>query len=661
MPADPRAKFAIVADASDYNRKLKSARRNTDSFAQSIRSSLKVGAAAGAAAVTAAAIGLTRLASEAAKSADALAKQADILGISTQKLAAYQHAARLSGSSNEGLEKGMRKLQKSIVDATNGMSTYTRAFDALKLDPAELKQMAPDQQFEALGKAFAGVKDQAEKVAIAYDLFGGRNTTLLNTLVLTGEQLNKIEEDTKRWGTALTRVDARKIEAANDAVERSKSALEGLGTNIAVAVAPFKQDVANAFADAAAESNGFRDEIQATMEALVVGANFAMNAVRGIQLTIQGAKLAALSVQEALAEKASGFAIVGGGFIETGESARKFNEAGQANLRREIAKTKAAIKVLVDEFQSGEEALTEFRLRQEEALAAARNSLNADGDGESDDDSDSRFKLFGDREREQLEAKVEAIRQSLLTENELIRQAQEDREAILQESRELGLVTQAEHNELVIETARQTADRLLEIERRRIAEQEKLERRHQQVLINSRATSGRQLLALARSLGQRSKTIARAAFIAEKAVAVARIIVNTNGAAARALAELGPIAGPPLAAKIKASGYTLAALTAAIGISEAASFGRSASPGISGAADPQLGAPTNPIFANGASAAGSGSADQRPQTVVNFNVYGDVNGQNGYTVIDEIRQIVEETDAVIFSPTSRQALDLLSD
>lgn len=649
MALDPRAKFLITA-ATDFSK----ASSESKTFLGSLQKTAKVAVAAVGAAATVAAAATLRLASDSAKSADALAKQADILGITTQKMAAYQLAARLSGSSNDGFEKGLRKLQKSIVDATNGMTTYTRAFDALKLDPEELKALTPDKQFEALGQAFAGVETQIERVVIAYDLFGGKNTALLNTLVTTGTQLNQIERDTKAWGIALTRVDARQIEQANDAVERAKTATAGIGTSIALALAPLRKDVANSFADAASEANGFKAEIQATMEALVFGANFAANTVRGIQVALLGAKLASLSIQESLNEKLA----EDGWFkrlleLRSGNPGADYTRSTAAvdAIRAEMDETAAAMETLVGKFQDGEAAVAQFRDRQQQAIAAAKDSLQSPGgNGNEDDGEDTTF--FGDAEKAQLAQRLQAVQQTLLSESEAMRAAYLERQAIVQENYEAELIGDEERNAITVQLAQEHAKKLIDIDKKRVAEQQNLEHKHQSAMTSLRSQAVGTAISLLHQLGARSKTIARAAIIAEKAYAVTRIIIQTNIAAAKALAELGPIAGPPAALKIKAWGYGLAAATTALGIAQVASVGQ-------GSTGTTIGTPSNPVFTDSSSTNDfDEGASQSGRNVVNITINGDVNGDQAETVITRIQELVEEQDVVIFSAESHQGLAL---
>lgn len=652
MPGDPRAKFRIVGDNSDYRRALKESQRDTQTFASSVGGALKVGAVAGAAAIAGAAVAIRTMAAEAARNADSLAKQADVLGITTQKLAAYRHAADLTGAGQENLDKGIKKLQKSIVDATNGLTTYTRAFDKLQLDPEQLKRMAPDEQFEAVGKALAGVETQAERVAIAYDLFGGRNTALLNTLVLTGEQLNAIEADTKAWGNALSRVDARQIERANDAVNRAQTATQGIATNIALAIAPIREGLANAFADAARESNGFKSEINTAIESLVIGANFLRNAINGIRLAWLGVKLAALETARAVADA---IGTIDYDFVSLREGFRKNPNAGASReLIESLDATGAAIDDILTKFQSGDEALAKFREAVAASAAAAAASLEGEGfQGGGDSEGVEGPNFFTDTQREQLAARLAALQSTLLAETEAIIAAREERLALADEAFEADLLTFEEREALKADIYKQAQDKLVEIDRRRLAQQYALEAQAQATLLSLRRQAADNAIQTLQLLGQRSKTLARAAFIAERAYRVTEIIISTNAAVARAMAEIPYPANFGVAAAVAASGYALAAATAATafgsrgGGSQTFSASGSSSASISSGVDSLSGPDAEQAFG------------QAPRRVVNVTIAGSLLA--GQDTLDSLKSWIRDltdADEVIISGNSRQAQEL---
>src|SRR6056297_1681229 len=70
----------------------------------------KLGAAAG----VAAAGGLTLLTVQSLRNVDALAKKADKIGLTTEKLAALNHLANLTGGSSQGMAEALTKATKRL-------------------------------------------------------------------------------------------------------------------------------------------------------------------------------------------------------------------------------------------------------------------------------------------------------------------------------------------------------------------------------------------------------------------------------------------------------------------------------------------------------------------------------------------------------------------
>jgi len=66
----------------------------------------------------------------------------------------------------------INKMQKNIVDATDGTSKAAEAFVSLGIPLSKLQSMSPEEQFKALGKAIAGVQDPAQQTAISMEVFG---------------------------------------------------------------------------------------------------------------------------------------------------------------------------------------------------------------------------------------------------------------------------------------------------------------------------------------------------------------------------------------------------------------------------------------------------------------------------------------------------------
>ena len=256
----------------------------------------KIGAAFATAGV-AAGIALTKMSMQ---NVDALAKVSDRLGIATQSLAGLQHAANLAGVENATLEKSLVKLAVGVSDAADGTGIAKDAFIELGLSAALLEKMPVDQQMLKVADAMQGVELQADKVRLATELFGSRGVAVLNMLGGGSENLAKVAKEANHLGIAINRVDAAKIELANDAVTRAKGVFTGLGNQLATAFSPIIDDVATKFYQSALDAKGFGDIGQDVAEALVNGFGFVLDAIQMVQHGILGLELIALKAKKGL-------------------------------------------------------------------------------------------------------------------------------------------------------------------------------------------------------------------------------------------------------------------------------------------------------------------------------------------------------------------------
>lgn len=93
-------------------------------------------------------------------------------GVAVKELVILQQAFEDNGVAGDAVGKIINKLQKSIVDFGAGLSTQTRAFDALGITFDRLENKSPLQQFELVQKAIAEMEDPTKRAAAAMDIFG---------------------------------------------------------------------------------------------------------------------------------------------------------------------------------------------------------------------------------------------------------------------------------------------------------------------------------------------------------------------------------------------------------------------------------------------------------------------------------------------------------
>ncbi|XAM00056.1 hypothetical protein OT109_01460 [Phycisphaeraceae bacterium D3-23] len=98
-----------------------------------------------------------------ASTGDALDKMARRTGFTVEALSELDFAAQQSGTSLAALQTGIRQLQKNIIDLGRGLATQRNAFDAMGLTFEQLKDLSPEQQFEAVAAAIGRIEDPTER------------------------------------------------------------------------------------------------------------------------------------------------------------------------------------------------------------------------------------------------------------------------------------------------------------------------------------------------------------------------------------------------------------------------------------------------------------------------------------------------------------------
>jgi len=269
------------------------------SIGASVTKIAKIGAAFAAAGV-ASGVALTKASMV---SIDALAKTSDRLGIATESLAGLQHAASLAGVENKTLEKSLQNLAVGVSDAADGTGVAKDALIELGLSAGVLEKLPLDQQMLQVADAMQGVTTQADKVRITTELFGARGVSVLNMIGSGSENLTKMAEEADHLGIAINRVDAAKIEMANDSVTRAKGVFTGLGNQLATSFSPLIMTVADNFRQAALDNEDFGSIGERVVSALLSGYGKFADAIFFLQLGFSQLKVKMLEMAKVVVER----------------------------------------------------------------------------------------------------------------------------------------------------------------------------------------------------------------------------------------------------------------------------------------------------------------------------------------------------------------------
>ncbi|NQT14694.1 MAG: hypothetical protein HQ582_18195 [Planctomycetes bacterium] len=177
---------------------------------------------------TAAAGGIALATRAAANYGDSLDKMSARTGMAVEELARLQHAADLSGTSIQAVEKGVKRMASSIFDADQGLAESVRSMDELGVSASELVGQSPSEQFRILTEALAGVTDASKRAALAQDVFGRAGTQILPMLRNGAAGLKAMKAEADRLGLVITADQATEAARFKDELSRVRGALKGL-------------------------------------------------------------------------------------------------------------------------------------------------------------------------------------------------------------------------------------------------------------------------------------------------------------------------------------------------------------------------------------------------------------------------------------------------
>lgn len=173
-----------------------------------------------------------------ATAGDEVAKMAKRTGWGVEALSEMRHIAKIAGTEIGSLEKAIKKMGKTILDASRGLETYVRSFEELGLSVEDLERMSPEDVFWEIAYAIGRIEDPTKKAAYAMEIFGRAGTDLLPMLAMTREEMEREKQAAHDLGLVFTEEAAAKCEEFKDSTERLKGALTGLSNEIASTVMP---------------------------------------------------------------------------------------------------------------------------------------------------------------------------------------------------------------------------------------------------------------------------------------------------------------------------------------------------------------------------------------------------------------------------------------
>ncbi|MBC2592783.1 hypothetical protein H5P28_00770 [Ruficoccus amylovorans] len=155
-------------------------------------------------------------------------------GVAVKDLIILRQAFEDNGISADNSRLAINKMQKSLVEASEGLQEPVKAFDALGLSYEDLLEKSPTEQFSEIGNAIRAIEDPAERSAAAMRIFG-RAGAELQSLFVSGDiddvarSLGAMPEVMERNARQFERIDTLMGRIPN----KSRQLFAGIGDMLA--------------------------------------------------------------------------------------------------------------------------------------------------------------------------------------------------------------------------------------------------------------------------------------------------------------------------------------------------------------------------------------------------------------------------------------------
>ena len=274
----------LVARTAGFTAGLSKAERESAKWkkqvSKNISDAAKTGVTATAAVAAGAATAVTMIVNKQRELIDQQSKTAQSLDTTYASMANLERAGGLAGVGIETVEKAGVKLAVNIGKAIQGSDAQVEAFKRLGLSAQELYDLPLDERIATINQALKDNVQASERAAVAAEIYGAKNALIITRL--NPETIKEAARQAELFGTALSDIDASKVEAANDSFSVITLAVDGLEKQLTVQLAPAIDAIGKEFLQAAEDAGGFDNVVADAVGNAIEMMAFLINAVDGV-------------------------------------------------------------------------------------------------------------------------------------------------------------------------------------------------------------------------------------------------------------------------------------------------------------------------------------------------------------------------------------------
>ena len=161
------------------------------------------------------------------------------LGMSFHEVVvARRSLGETSGLDDGAIDASMQKLQLNLREASKGSGDLHELLSSVGVDAGQLLETGPVEQMKVLSAAMQEMKNPADQMNLAMELFGKQGVALVASLRDGPEHMAEMERHTIAWGLSLSDTQAEQVGAANDAWQQVTDIATGAWRQIAAEVSP---------------------------------------------------------------------------------------------------------------------------------------------------------------------------------------------------------------------------------------------------------------------------------------------------------------------------------------------------------------------------------------------------------------------------------------
>ncbi len=174
------------------------------------------------------------------KAADAIAKTADKLGVSTDALQELRYAAELSGVKITALDMGLQRFTRRLAEARQGMGELKGVIEQydISITNADGSSRSMQDVLGSLADVIANTTDKQERLRIAFKAFDSEGVALVNLLNKGAIGLEEFRQEAHRLGIVIEEDLLRQAEKANDAITKMSKIFGTTLTRAVIALSP---------------------------------------------------------------------------------------------------------------------------------------------------------------------------------------------------------------------------------------------------------------------------------------------------------------------------------------------------------------------------------------------------------------------------------------